>query len=252
MGQAAAKPVSVGPSTEVADELAAKNKEIAILKHKIYELDLHRNDDVAALGPNSVTIPHTQSVTFNNADGLPQHRSTDVFDPDQDLRGGGYRRSHGSVHRKCSTTNFDEGHQPGERLLAFADTSGNSKAFRAENTSVTHLPRGGVILHTEHGDIQFGSPPETIKDAMSLGFSVPTNFVIPRERFSLKRGVSVCEIEFPSFFNFFILKRKINLICTPKDQHAIIRTMEEALEGPAKKYMYTDNEYGPLCPPEMA
>ena len=248
MGNAAGRPVSVGPSPEVAEELAAKDKEIAILKHKIYELDIHRSDDDLPI--NSVTVPHTNSVTFNNADGLPAHRSTDVFDPDQDLRGGRSPRPRGSVHRKCSTTNFDPDNAPGERMLAFADTSGNSTAFR-DTASVTHLPRGGVILHTEHGDLQFGSPPETIKDAMSMGFSVPTNFVIPRERFSLKRGVSVCEIEFPSFFNFFILKRKINLICTPKDQNAIIRTMEEALEGPAKKYMYTDNEYGPLCPPEI-
>ena len=61
MGNAGGTPVSVGPSTEVAEELAAKDKEIAILKHKIYELDLHRGD---AAPLNSVTVPHTNSTSF--------------------------------------------------------------------------------------------------------------------------------------------------------------------------------------------
>ena len=36
-------------------------------------------------------------MTFDNKDGLPAHRSTDVFDPDQDLRGGGLALSQGSL-----------------------------------------------------------------------------------------------------------------------------------------------------------
>ena len=37
---------------------------------------------------------------------------------------------------------------------------------------VTHLPRGGVHVQTCHGAVQFGIPPETIKDSMALGLEV--------------------------------------------------------------------------------
>jgi hypothetical protein len=39
-------------------------------------------------------------------------------------------------------------------------------------TKVHYLPRGGVHVTTKYGAVQFGMPPETIKDAMSLGLQV--------------------------------------------------------------------------------
>ena len=38
---------------------------------------------------------------------------------------------------------------------------------------ITQLPRGGFLVNTKAGYIQFGAPPETIKDTMSLPESVP-------------------------------------------------------------------------------
>ena len=51
---------------------------------------------------------------------------------------------------------------------------------------MTHLPRGGVYVQTKHGNIQFGMPPETIKDSLNLGLEVPSIFVPPKDRFNLK------------------------------------------------------------------
>lgn len=40
------------------------------------------------------------------------------------------------------------------------------------------LPRGGYVVKTSEGLIQFGMPPETIKDSMKLGTEVPTTYVV--------------------------------------------------------------------------
>lgn len=48
------------------------------------------------------------------------------------------------------------------------------------------MPRGGVYVRTVRGPIQFGMPPETIKDVMSLGLSMPVDYFVPKERFDLK------------------------------------------------------------------
>ena len=62
------------------------------------------------------------------------------------------------------------------------------------------LPRGGVIAQTDVGGVQFGAPPETVKDAMILGMSVPTYFVVYKEMFSRRHGTCTSELEFPAYF----------------------------------------------------
>ena len=46
------------------------------------------------------------------------------------------------------------------------------------------LPRGGYIVPTSAGIIQFGAPPETIKDTMVTDAGVPEIFVLPHEMFN--------------------------------------------------------------------
>ncbi|KAI2499038.1 Metallo-beta-lactamase superfamily [Fragilaria crotonensis] len=53
----------------------------------------------------------------------------------------------------------------------------------------TKLPRGGVSMETKAvGRVQFGIPPETIKDSMRLGLSVPAVYIVPVERFCREMG----------------------------------------------------------------
>ena len=59
------------------------------------------------------------------------------------------------------------------------------------------LPRGGYLVDTPSGPIQFGSPPETIKDTMVRDHGVPQVFVLPTNFFSWQKGLSVAELEFP-------------------------------------------------------
>jgi hypothetical protein len=80
--------------------------------------------------------------------------------------------------------------------------------------------------------VQIGMPPETIKDSMMQGLTVPNIFIIPTVRYSKTDFINVAEFEFPAYFNFFILKKRLKLICD-KDQEANIRIIfQETLLGP--------------------
>ncbi len=96
------------------------------------------------------------------------------------------------------------------------------------------LPRGGTYVRTSRGPVQFGIPPETIKDSMGLGLDVAEVFVVPRTLFDRRRGMSVAEFEFPSYYNFFLLKRRAKLVVESHDVEARIRSIfQETLFGPS-------------------
>ncbi len=94
------------------------------------------------------------------------------------------------------------------------------------------LKRGGVVVKTKLGWIQFGIPPETVKDSLNLGIDVPTFYVVPSVRFDKKTGINVAEFEFPAYFNYFVKKKKINLICSKEAFEAIRIIFQETLLGP--------------------
>lgn len=113
---------------------------------------------------------------------------------------------------------------------------------------IHYLPRGGVVIQTTIGYVQFGMPPETVKDSMTMGLEVPEIYVVPRERFNLSAGVNVCEIEFPAFFNFFIRRRKTTLVTHREAYEDLLIIMTEALNGPPEEFLFADKEYSDFCP----
>jgi CRP-like cAMP-binding protein/glyoxylase-like metal-dependent hydrolase (beta-lactamase superfamily II) len=77
-------------------------------------------------------------------------------------------------------------------------------------------------------------PPETIKDVMELALDVPVAYVLPRELFDRRRGISVAEFEFPAYYNFFLLKRRCRLVVCSRDVERRVRSIfQESLLGPA-------------------
>ena len=76
------------------------------------------------------------------------------------------------------------------------------------DNNVVVLPRGGYLVDTPIGYIQFGCPPETIKDTMMMEKGVPQIFVLTNTLFSWTKGICVADIEFPIYFNFFIQKKR--------------------------------------------
>ncbi len=95
-----------------------------------------------------------------------------------------------------------------------------------------HLPRGGILLAASCGNIQFGIPPETIKDTMGIEGGVPATYVVPHHMFDITHGIALAEIEFPIYFNFFIKKGKTRIICTASQRHRLKAALTESLFGP--------------------
>lgn len=104
---------------------------------------------------------------------------------------------------------------------------------------IEKLPRGGISIETEAvGRVQFGIPPETIKDSMVMGLDVPTIYIVPTERFCREMGpalgVNLAEFEFPAYFNFFVKKRRCQLVVDEEAETNIRRVFNETLLGPAQ------------------
>ncbi len=96
------------------------------------------------------------------------------------------------------------------------------------------LPRGGYYVRTSAGPIQIGIPPETIKDVMELALDVPVAYVLPRDLFDRRRGLSVAEFEFPAYYSFFLLKRRCRLVVLSSDVERRVRAIfQESLFGPS-------------------
>lgn len=94
------------------------------------------------------------------------------------------------------------------------------------------LPRGGALVETSAGWIQFGAVPETIKDTMRHQSGVPRIYVIPPRMFSIERGISFADLEFPIYFNFFVLRRKIVVLCESSQRRVLSGILREAIFGP--------------------
>lgn len=110
----------------------------------------------------------------------------------------------------------------------------------------TKLPRGGISVETAAiGRVQFGLPPETIKDSMRMGIPVPEVYIVPTERFCRDMGpalgVNLAEFEFPGYFNFFVRQKNCILVVDSQDaEDNICRVFEETLLGP-KQFRTGDN-----------
>lgn len=100
-------------------------------------------------------------------------------------------------------------------------------------SSVVRLPRGGSYVPTAAGPVQIGVPPETIKDVLAASLDVPAIFVVPPELFDRRRGLTLAEVEFPSYFNYFVKKRRTTLVVDDEDVENRLRTVfRESLFGP--------------------
>lgn len=109
------------------------------------------------------------------------------------------------------------------------------------------LPRGGYYVRTSAGAVQIGIPPETIKDVMDLALDVPVAYVLPRELFDRRRGLSVAEFEFPAYYSFFLLKRRCRLVVASVEIERRVRAIfQESLLGPMADPL--PGEFADGCP----
>jgi CRP-like cAMP-binding protein/phosphoribosyl 1,2-cyclic phosphodiesterase len=113
---------------------------------------------------------------------------------------------------------------------------------------LTVLPRGGYLVDTPIGYIQFGSPPETIKDTMRMPKDVPQIFVLTAELFNWFKGISIAEIEFPIYYNFFLKNKRTYIICKEDQFKQMKKVLQEALFGPVE--FDISNDYDSAIDPE--
>lgn len=116
-----------------------------------------------------------------------------------------------------------------------------------ENIETIELPRGGILIRTSIGNVQFGCPPETIKDTIPTDDGVPLNFVLPFKFFNWVKGISVAELEFPIYYNYFIRKKKTRIICLEQQVPIIETVISQSLFGPDPESIKLD-----FCDPSRA
>ncbi len=102
------------------------------------------------------------------------------------------------------------------------------------------LPRGGYLVTTPHERIQFGAPPETIKDTMPDASGVPEIFVLPRQMFNWSKGINVADMEFPIYFHFFIRKQRPLICGTMAQARSLSTALQEAVFGPKGFTIHSD------------
>jgi phosphoribosyl 1,2-cyclic phosphodiesterase len=112
---------------------------------------------------------------------------------------------------------------------------------------VIRLPRGGAVVRTSAGPVQLGCPPETIKDILAAKLEVPSVFVLPMTWFASPRGLVLAEIEFPVYFNYFVLGRRITVVCDEEGRRRVRAILRESLFGPD---VADALDYDPSVPPE--
>lgn len=106
---------------------------------------------------------------------------------------------------------------------------------------VIKLPRGGVVVKTSAGLLQFGSPPETIKDTMLLPEGVPSAFLLPGKLFHVEKGIAVAELEFPIYYNYFLKNQKVFIICTQEQKEQLLAILQESVFGP--EHLNIENDF---------
>jgi CRP-like cAMP-binding protein len=96
------------------------------------------------------------------------------------------------------------------------------------------LSRGGLLVSLGDFLLQIGSYPETIKDTMKTEKGVPDLILLPDDLFDINFGLSIAEIEFPVYYNFFIKKRKTRIICKEAQKETMLRVITQSIFGPEK------------------
>jgi CRP-like cAMP-binding protein/phosphoribosyl 1,2-cyclic phosphodiesterase len=109
-------------------------------------------------------------------------------------------------------------------------------------------------VRTSAGLVQFGAPPETIKDALALGLAVPTIYVLPTTWFLRRRGLTCAELEFPAYYNYFLHGRRLLAVCDEDGRRRLHAILRESLLGPERYDLSRDfDEHVPLdARPDLA
>ena len=106
---------------------------------------------------------------------------------------------------------------------------------------IIFLNRGGQVFTGGTKPVQLGIPPETIKDTMQLPCGVPDIYIVPQYTFSPSGGISLSELEFPIFYNYYVKQRRTRVICNQDQAERLSVVLQEAIFGP--EHLDYENEF---------
>jgi len=228
---------------DVSDGFANKNGK----KSSVSDGTLTHMDKVMeSIKPNATTLTITtkKNTTITNANAKAKESSTNDHQvPASSPARENFKSSiiTQKASNKMSTSTDGKKHRHGKRATLaqrYASAEIQNSYEKVPLLDYIKLPRGGISLDTESiGRIQYGIPPETIKDSMRLGLDVPIYYIVPVERFCREvgtaLGVNLAEFEFPAYFNFFVKKLRCTLIVDSDGAESNIkRVFGETLLGP--------------------
>lgn len=111
----------------------------------------------------------------------------------------------------------------------------------AADFQTTPLPRGGLLVQWGDFVVQLGAYPETIKDTLKGDTGVPNLFIQPESLFDIHNGISLAELEFPLYYNYYVKGKKLRIISRPDQSRPIFRLLKEAVFGPSSFHL--EREY---------
>jgi len=110
-------------------------------------------------------------------------------------------------------------------------------SIKVSGFQTTPLPRGGLLVQWDDFVAQLGAYPETIKDTLKGETGVPNLFIQPESLFDIHNGISLAELEFPLYYNYYVKGRKLRFICRPEQSRPIFRLLKEAVFGPSSFHL---------------
>lgn len=112
------------------------------------------------------------------------------------------------------------------------------------------LSRGGLVVETSSGPLQYGVVPETLKDTIGRSSGVPATFLVPARLFSPEAGISLADLEFPVYYNYFVRRQRTVVVCEERQRRDLQEVMREAVFGPRKVDISREVTRGPV--PDLA
>ena len=94
------------------------------------------------------------------------------------------------------------------------------------------LAKGGIIISTKIGNIQFGTTSECITELQDLDIPIPNIYVLPSILFEKKFLINLLELEPIVLYNF-LRKNKTILISSKENEKIIKAVFQEEVFGPA-------------------
>jgi CRP-like cAMP-binding protein/phosphoribosyl 1,2-cyclic phosphodiesterase len=88
--------------------------------------------------------------------------------------------------------------------------------------------------------------PETIKDTIGKPEGVPAIYLLPGHLCSVELGISLADLEFPVYYNYFVKRRRTTVICEEHQKRNLTAMMREAVFGPVKPDVSREVLRGPV------